>query len=161
MPSVPFLIWRNGTYGETICIRSFSPSRRHESSLGTWYIGCPSVLNHTGRRFSWIGSKILWVLQSEQTTSVDQEAIHKLIATLLQQWQWLKLMSLVSISNSLVIACFSELEQHFRVIGRQLLVENKLSCSEKLEGELLLLFVSLHFFQVCHPWFELLFVSSS
>jgi hypothetical protein len=39
----------------------------------------------------------------------------------------------------LIIACFSELGQHFRLIRGQLLVENKLSCSEKLEGALLLL----------------------
>jgi hypothetical protein len=60
-------------------------------------------------------------------------------------------MSLVNVSNSLIIACFSELEWHFRLIGGQLLVENESSFSEKLGGEFLLLFVSLRFFQVCHP----------
>jgi hypothetical protein len=55
-------------------------------------------------------------------------------------------MSLVNVPNSLIIACFSELEQHFRLIGGQLLVEKELSFSEKLEDEGLLLFVSLCFF---------------
>jgi hypothetical protein len=50
------------------------------------------------------------------------------------------------VSNPLIIACFSELEQYFRLIGGQLLVEKESSSSEKLEGELLLLFASLHFF---------------
>jgi hypothetical protein len=60
-------------------------------------------------------------------------------------------MSLVNVSNSLIIAFFSELEQHFRLIGGQLLVENESSFNEKLEGEFLSLFVLLRFFQVRHP----------
>jgi hypothetical protein len=60
-------------------------------------------------------------------------------------------MSLVNVSNSLIIAFFSELEQHFRIIGGQLLVENESSLNEKLGGEFLSLFVLLRFFQVHHP----------
>jgi hypothetical protein len=51
----------------------------------------------------------------------------------------------------MIIACFSELEQHFRLIGGQLLVEKKLSCGEKLEGVLLLPFISLRIFLTSSP----------
>jgi hypothetical protein len=60
-------------------------------------------------------------------------------------------MSLVNVSNSLIIALFSDLEQHFRFIGGQLLVENKSSLNEKLGGEFLSLFVLLRFFSSSSP----------
>jgi hypothetical protein len=55
------------------------------------------------------------------------------------------------VSNPLIIACFSELEQHFRLIGGQLLVEKESSSSEKLEGELLYFLLHCASSQVPHP----------